>query len=178
MKKRRKIILIILSVMITGGLFNKQIVWFCSRTLIEFDYYDNLSPPVLNQASINLINSEIKATDYNAIINESTKFVCKHLTYDRFISELNPNKVLKNGSSNCQGYHALFATTCNYLFKKHNITAKAEVVQGHVHFKTGCLNNIVKISNHVSCYVTYDNKTKRIDMNEYDWWDSMKYFNQ
>jgi hypothetical protein len=146
MKKKQKTILIILSVIITGCLFDKQIVWFCSRTLIEFHYFGNLSPIALNQASIDLINTEIKATDYDAIINESTKFVCKHLTYDVRLSGLNPNKVLKSGIANCQGYHALFGTTCNYLFEKHNIPAKAEV-------RKPSLNSLHYCRNLIRCFM-------------------------
>jgi hypothetical protein len=97
----------------------------------------------------NYLATDKKLTDYiDANIDKQT--------------DIDPNKLIYSKTAHCVGYASFFATTCNYLFKKYNLsdnwTAKPQI--GQLYFLGTNIHKYFKSSffkDHD--FVTIENKT-------------------
>jgi hypothetical protein len=105
-----------------------------------------------------------KQTDPNIeqIIKQGLSITARQLNFTSNKNDIDPNKLIYSKSAHCVGYASFFATTCNYLFDKYNVTdnwiAKAQV--GKLYFLGTNIHKYFNSSffkNHD--FVTIENKT-------------------
>lgn len=121
MKALKKILLsiVVLSILIFC------IRGFLFRNLITYQSIGTRQAYAANQDFIKYIdkNSENKkVVDIREIIKLALKLTTHRLNFTFDKCDTNPNLLLKSKQTNCIGYAAYFSTTCNYLFKKYQIS--------------------------------------------------------
>lgn len=71
--------------------------------------------------------------DIKQIITLGLSITSKQLNFTADKNDTDPNKLITSRTAHCVGYATFFATTCNYLFQKYNLsdswTAKPQIGQ-------------------------------------------------
>ncbi len=122
MKLLKKITLTLLIILVVGFFF-KGIVFrtlFTYNSIGQRENYSATDTQLCNYID-GFINGEEKLTS-EEIINLSLKITSKQLHFTSQKNQNDPNKLIESKSAHCVGYAAFFATTCNYLFKKYNLS--------------------------------------------------------
>lgn len=136
MKNIKRIILTLLVLTIVGLLFRGSFY----RRLIT---YKSVGPRSVYLATdkklVDYINSntaEQTDPDIELIIKLGLSITSSQLNFTAQKNDIDPNKLIVSKSAHCVGYATFFATTCNYLLEKNNLsdtwTAKPQV--GQLHF--------------------------------------------
>jgi len=72
-------------------------------------------------------------SDVEQIVKLGLSITSEQLNFTDGKNEIDPNKLIRSRTAHCVGYASFFATTCNYLLAKHNLskswTAKPQVGQ-------------------------------------------------
>lgn len=111
------------------GWFYRHLITYKSVGLRTY-YYST------NEKLVNYINSNIDNqpnTDIEKIIKLGLSKTSRRLNFTIYKNEIDPKKLITSKTANCVGYATFFATTCNYLLEKNNLSdiwiAKPQVGQ-------------------------------------------------
>jgi len=71
--------------------------------------------------------------DIKQIVKLGLSITSRQLNFTDNKNDIDPNKLISSRTAHCVGYASFFATTCNYLLKKHNLsgdwTARPQIGQ-------------------------------------------------
>ena len=148
MKFIKRTILTILIIAIVGVLFRG---WFY-RHLVIYKSVGLRANYVATDnkliAYINLSTDKQTNLDVEQIIKLGLSITSKQLNFTAEKNDNDPNKLINSKTANCVGYGAFFATTCNYLLDKHNLTdtwiAKPQI--GQLYFLGTNIHKYIKSS--------------------------------
>lgn len=62
------------------------------------------------------------APDIKQIIKRGLSITSKQLNFTTDKNDIDPNKLIASKTAHCVGYSIFFATTCNYLLNKYNLS--------------------------------------------------------
>ncbi|MFN8286702.1 MAG: hypothetical protein U0V74_08120 [Chitinophagales bacterium] len=108
-------LLITLTILFRSWLFNHLVTYKSIGTRNNYTLTDTA-----------LITELEKTLPQSPQINELTdralRFTATHLTFSGHQQSANPNQLYYTRNAHCVGYASFYAASCNYLFKKYNLT--------------------------------------------------------
>src|SRR5690606_12369383 len=111
------IILIIVTILFRGPIF---------RSLITYDSIgERKNYPVTHPKLTHYIDSSsesFKDSDVEQIIKQSLSLTSRQLNFTIDKNDNDPNLLISSKTSHCVGYAHFFASTCNYLLNKHDLS--------------------------------------------------------
>jgi hypothetical protein len=79
--------------------------------------------PATNKKLVGYIQVNSDSTkDITAIIKQSLSITSHQLCFTATKNDIDPNKLIDSKTAHCVGYAAFFATTCNYLLQKNDLS--------------------------------------------------------
>ena len=124
MKFIKRSLLLILSFAIGCILFRGPI-FRCFVTYKQIGQRPNHLPHSKNLIDYIETNADgQKNPDPEKIIKQARSLTSKQLHFSSTANETDPNILITSKAAHCVGYAAFFSTTCNYLFKKHNLAGQ------------------------------------------------------
>ena len=136
MKILKRIVLIISILIIVGILFREPVY----RKLVMYQSIGlRKNYPLTNKQFVNYIDAHtknLKTPEIEQIIKSALSITSKQLNFTSDKNYIDPNKLFESKTAHCVGYGTFFATTCNYLLKKHKLSenwiAKPQIGQIHI----------------------------------------------
>lgn len=123
------ILLLLLVVLFRGFLFRNSIVYHQIKSRNALIIKDDKLIEFIN-------TSDIDTASVDEIIECALDITSEKLRFTDGNCDLNPNKLFYSTKSNCIGYAAFYASTCNYLLEKHHLNSewKATPIIGKLEF--------------------------------------------
>ncbi|MBO0360236.1 hypothetical protein J0X19_19910 [Hymenobacter sp. BT186] len=129
-----KRIFIIVLILTTVGLLFRE--WFY-RNLVTYKSLGlRTNYSATNNKLVDYIDASVDKqadTDIEQIIKLGLSITSGQLNFTADKNDIDPNKLISSKTAHCVGYASFFATTCNYLLKKYNLSdrwsAKPQVGQ-------------------------------------------------
>lgn len=133
MKKNNRIFIVLLILTVVGIIFRG---WFY-RNLVHYKSVElRINYSITNNILTDYIEAntdEQTAPDIKQIIKHGLSITSKQLNFTDNKNDIDPNKLITSKTAHCVGYAVFFATTCNYLLNKYNLSdtwiAKPQVGQ-------------------------------------------------
>ncbi len=184
MKFIKRIVLTILVLTTVGFLFRG---WIYRHLVTYKSVGHRTNYPATNDKLIDYIDSGVgKETEHDIeqIVKLGLSITSRQLNFTDNKNDIDPNKLIRSKTAHCVGYASFFATTCNYLLKKRNLsgnwTARPQI--GQLYFLGTNIHpyfNSAFFKDHD--FVTIENKTTgeifAVDptINDYLWIDLITY---
>lgn len=151
------IILVTVAVVFRGCIFRHMVTYKSFGIREEYTITD---PTFKNLVDGHVANQDLM--DITDVINSSLSLTSKQLHFTASNNELDPNQLVTSRTAHCVGYTNFFATVCNSIIQKQNLSDewKATARIGHlylfgtdihVYFKTSFFKD--------HDFVTLENKT-------------------
>lgn len=132
-----KRILLLLFILITIGFIFRGWLY---RHLVTYESVGARTHySVTNNKLADYINSNTQnqaETDIEQIIKLGLLITSRKLNFTVENNNIDPNQLISSKTAHCEGYASFFATTCNFLLKKYNLSNKwkAEPQAGQISF--------------------------------------------
>lgn len=122
MKLIKRTVLTILVLLIVALLFRGSIyrLFVNYRSIGQRQNYPALDSKLINYIELNLADRE--ALDINQVIEIGLHATSKQLNFKVSKNDRDPNKLINSKTAHCVGYSHFFATTCNYILKRNNLS--------------------------------------------------------
>jgi hypothetical protein len=154
--------LLTILMLITAGLLFRG---WCYRHLVTYKSvglrtnYSATEKELIDYIETN-INKQ-STHDIKEVIKLGLSITSAHLNYTISKNDIDPNKLVYSKTAHCVGYSSFFATICNYLLKKYNLSnewiAKPQI--GQIYFLGTNIHQYCKSSFYKDHdFVTMENK--------------------
>jgi hypothetical protein len=113
------IILLSLGILFRGPIFRYAVEYKSVGRRVNYS--------VDNQKLVDYIDSSVSGQsdmDIEQIIESGLSLTSRHLNFAAVKNYNDPNELINSKTAHCVGYASFFATTCNYLINKHNMSDK------------------------------------------------------
>lgn len=112
------LILIAVGILLRGPVYRSLVFY---KSIGQRKSYSLTSNKLANY--INTSTETLNALKIEQIIKISLSITSKQLNFTAEKNDIDPNKLIVSKKAHCVGYSAFFATTCNYLLKRHKLSS-------------------------------------------------------
>jgi hypothetical protein len=106
-------------ILFRGGLYRHLVTYKSIGQRTNYDVKETNLADYIDENFDKQSNREIQT-----VIKLGLFVTSKKLNFTAEKNEVDPNKLIKSKTAHCVGYASFFATSCNYLLKKYNLSDK------------------------------------------------------